>query len=90
MGAGKTEEHTGNTLQQHTAVFVSEDGVLEGWLLLVVDYLLDVGTLFLDGSFDGRKVVAFLNLAEVRSTERQAALHQERVLTVAARILGER
>ena len=90
MCAGKTEEHIGNTIQQHTAVLVSEDGVLEGRLLLVADNLLDIGTLFLDTCFEGREIVALLNLAEIRGTERKAALYQERVLTVAACILGKR
>ena len=90
MCAGKTEEYIGNTIQQHTAVLVSEDGVLEGWLLLVADNLLDIGTLFLDTCFEGREIVALLNLAEIRGTERKAALYQERVLTLAACILGKR
>ena len=90
MCAGKTEEYIGNTIQQHTAVLVSEDGVLEGRLLLVADNLLDIGTLFLDASFEGWEVVALLNLAEIRDTERKAALYQERVLTLAACILGKR
>ena len=90
MGTGKTEEYIGNTLQQHSAVLVGEDGVLESRFLLVADDFLDVGTLVLDGSFDGRKVVTLLNLAGIRSSERKAALLQERILTTAARILGER
>ena len=90
MCTGKTEEYIGNTIQQHTAVLVSEDGVLEGWLLLVADNLLDIGTLFLDASFEGWEVVALLNLAEIWSAERKTALYQERVLTVAACILGKR
>ena len=90
MCAGKTEEYIGNTIQQHTAVLISEDGVLEGRLLLVADDLLNVGTLFLDASFEGWEVVALLNLAEIRGTERKAALYQERVLTLAACILGKR
>ena len=90
MCAGKTEEYIGNTVQQHTAVLISEDGVLEGWLFLVADNLLDVGTLFLDTCFEGREIVALLNLAEIWSAERKAALNQERVLTVAARILSKR
>ena len=90
MCAGKTEEYIGNTIQQHTAVLVSEDGVLEGWLLLVADNLLDIGTLFLDTCFEGREIVALLNLAEIRGTERKAALYQKRVLTLAACILGKR
>ena len=90
MCAGKTEEYIGNTVQQHTAVLISEDGVLEGWLLLVADNFLDVGTLLLDTCFEGREIVALLNLAEIRSAERKATLYQERVLTVAACILGKR
>ena len=80
----------GNTIQQHTTVLVSEDGVLEGWLLLVADNLLDVGTLLLDASFEGWEIVALLNLAEIRSAERKAALYQERVLTLASCILSKR
>ena len=90
MCAGKTEEHIGNTIQQHTAVLVSEDGVLEGWLLLVADNFLDIGTLFLDTCFEGREIVALLNLAEIWSAERKTALYQERVLAVATCILGNR
>ena len=90
MCAGKTEEYIGNTIQQHTAVLVSENGVLEGWLLFVADNLLDVGTLLLDASFEGWEIVALLNLAEIRSAERKAALYQERVLTLAACILSKR
>ena len=90
MCAGKTEEYIGNTVQQHTAVLISEDGVLEGWLLFVADNLLDIGTLLLDTCFEGRKIVALLNLAEIWSAEREAALYQERILTVAACILGKR
>ena len=90
MCAGKTEEYIGNTVQQHTAVLISEDGVLEGWLLFVADNLLDIGTLLLDTCFEGREIVALLNLAEIWSAEREAALYQERILTVAACILGKR
>ena len=90
MGTGKTEEYVGNTIQQHTAVLISEDGVLEGRLLLVAYNLLDVGTLILDGCFESRKIITLLNLAEIWSSEWETALLQEWILTTAARILGER
>lgn len=83
MGTGKTEEYVGNTIQQHTAVFISEDGVLEGRLLLLAYNLLDVGTLILDGCFESRKIITLLNLAEIWSSEWETALLQERILTTA-------
>ena len=74
MGTGETKEDVSYLFEQRTALLIGEDGVLEVRLLLVVYYLLDVGTLFLDSRFDGWQVVAFLNLAEVRSTEWKTAL----------------
>ena len=90
MGTGESVEDACHSVEQHATLFEGEDGVLEGRLLLVVDNLLDVGTLLLDSSFDSRKIVTLLNLTEIRSSERKVALLQERILTTAARILGER
>lgn len=83
MGTGESVEDACHSVEQHATLFEGEDGVLEGRLLLVVDNLLDVGTLLLDSSFDSRKIVTLLNLTEIRSFERKVALLQERILTTA-------
>ena len=80
MGAGESEEDVAHTVEQESALFESEDGVLEGWFLLVVDNLLDVLMLALDGYLEGRKIVALLNLAEIGSAERQSALYEKRIM----------
>ena len=80
VGAGESEEDVAHTVEQESALFESEDGVLEGWFLLVVDNLLDVLTLAIDGYLEGRKIVALLNLAEIGSAERQSALYEKRIM----------
>ena len=55
MRAGQSEEHTAYAVEQISALFVCEDGVLEGRLLLVVYDLADVFALFLEpASMAGR------------------------------------
>lgn len=62
MGTGETEEDVSHLFEQRTALLIGEDGVLEVRLLLVVYYLLYVGTLLPDSRFDGWQVVALLIL----------------------------
>lgn len=90
MGTGESEEHAAHSVEEHTALLISEDGVLEVRFLLVVDDLLNVLTLVLDGSLDGRQVITLLNLAEVWRTKWQGARREQWVLFVTcSRCLGE-
>ena len=63
MRTGQSEEHTAYAVEQISALFVCEDGILEGRLFLVVYDLADVFALFLDASFYGRQIVCFLDAA---------------------------
>ena len=83
-------EHIDDTVEHYAALLIREDSVLECRLLLVVDNLLDVFTLILDGSLDCRQIVGLLNLAEVGRAKWQAALLQERIRTIGTRALCKR
>ena len=88
VGIGKAEEDAANAVEQDTTLLESENGILESRLLLVVDDLLNVVALDLDGCLDGRKVIALLDATEIGRTEGQITLHQKRVLLTRTRRLG--
>src|SRR3712207_3896023 len=83
MGTGKAEEYARHTVEQQSALFVGQNGVGKGWLLLIVDDAFDFLPLLFYTLFQGRKVVVFLNQLEVGSAERQRATGKQWVGTCA-------
>ncbi len=88
IGLDQAEEDARHAVQGLAAALHRHDGVVEGGRLGVVGDLADVGQVLAHAFFEGRRVVAVLDLVELRRLERQRAGAQQRVGGGFGRLLG--
>ena len=69
LGQGK--EHTTHMVDHATTLFVSKNGVFKCGRIGIVDYRRNFLTLLLNGTLEGRQIVAGLNLTEIGCSIRQ-------------------
>ena len=76
------KEHTAHTVEHTSTFLIGKDGVLKRCGISILHDLLDIVTLLLDGSLEGRHIVSGLDLTEIRCTKWLSALLHQGILTL--------